>query len=215
MKSRTAIFVATILILLTWGSSALLASRMPAMMVSHWGVNGEANGYASQFTGLWFLPLLQLGVTILLFLVPRLDPLKHNVASFENTYHVFIAGFAGFLAYIHGLTLAWNLSWVFDMNQAILPAFALLFFLAGYLLKNARQNYFIGIRTPWTLANTQVWTETHRVGGIGFQVAAIISLVGLLVPNLAMYFILIPVLLAAFGSVIYSYFLFQKYQPKS
>ena len=163
-----------------------------------------------------FCPLLQLGVTILLFLVPRLDPLKHNVASFENTYHVFIAGFTGFLAYIHGLTLAWNLGWVFDMNQVILPAFALLFFLAGYLIKNARQNYFIGIRTPWTLGEyRRCGTETHRVGGIGFQVAAIISLVGLLVPNLAMYFILIPVLLAAFGSVVYSYFLFQKYQPKS
>ncbi len=101
------------------------------------------------------------------------------------------------------------------MNQLILPAFAGLFFLVGHLIKHARQNYFIGIRTPWTLANTAVWDETHRVGGIAFQVAAAISLVGLFAPNLAMYFIVIPVLLVALGSVVYSYILFLKYQPHS
>lgn len=215
MKSRTAIVVTIILILLTWGSSALLAARMPSEMASHWNMSGQADGYTSRLSGLWFMPVLQLVLVGLLYFLPRLDPLKHNLASFETIYQIFVAGMTGFFMYVHQLTLAWNLGWKFDMSQMMMPGFALLFFLAGVLIKNARQNYFIGIRTPWTLASPLVWAETHRVGGIGFQVAAVLSLAGIFFPRLSMYFILVPVLLVALGSTIYSYIVFQKHVPHS
>jgi uncharacterized membrane protein len=124
MRNRKAFYITCALVALTWLSSAIIAGRMPPEMASHWGVSGQADGYSSRLFGLWFMPLLQLVLVGLLYFLPRLDPLKHNLASFESIYQIFVAGMTGFFMYVHQLTLAWNLGWRFDMNQMILPGFA-------------------------------------------------------------------------------------------
>ncbi len=97
MKSRIYLIATGIFILLTLSSSALAASRMPVEMASHWNINGQADGFSSQSSGLWFLPILQLVVVGVLYFIPRLDPMKQNLATFRSTYHMFVAGFHRFL----------------------------------------------------------------------------------------------------------------------
>ena len=74
------------------------------------------------------------------------------------------------MSYIHLLTLLWNLGWIFDLVAWMSPAFAVLLFFAGVLMGKAQSNWFIGIRTPWTLSDNRVWEQTHRIGGIAFKV---------------------------------------------
>ncbi len=84
--------------------------------------------------------------------VPKIDPLKSNIAKFRGYYDDFILFIAAFLLYIHGLTIAWNLGFEFDMAKMIIPAMAAVFWFAGALMKNSKRNWFIGVRTPWTIS---------------------------------------------------------------
>jgi uncharacterized membrane protein len=96
------------------------------------------------------------------------------------------------------------------MNRVILPGFAILFFYIGIMTEHAKRNWFIGIRTPWTISNEKVWNKTNKLGGKLFKIAAVISLIGLFFRDYAMWFILIPVLAVAGYTVAYSYFEYQK-----
>jgi uncharacterized membrane protein len=96
----------------------------------------------------------------------------------------------------------------------LVPAFSLIFYYAGVLVQNAKQNWFIGIRTPWTLSSERVWDRTHKLGGNLFKASALIGLLGLLVQDYAIWLILIPVIVTAIYTVAYSYFEFRKEERK-
>ena len=81
------------------------------------------------------------------------------------------------MLYIYALTLLWNLGYTdFGMSRAMLPAMGLLFIFIGYMLRKAKRNFFIGIRTPWTLSSDKVWDETHRLGAILFMISGVLAL---------------------------------------
>ena len=84
------------------------------------------------------------------------------------------------------------------------------FFYTGVLCENAKRNWFIGIRTPWTLSSERVWDKTHKIGGRLFKIAGIVTLLGAFFPKYAVFFILIPTLFVAIYTVIYSYVEYQK-----
>jgi len=90
------------------------------------------------------------------------------------------------------------------------PAMGILFFYAGVLIENSKMNWFIGIRTPWTLSSESVWDKTHKLGAKLFKASGIIAFAGLIFPALAFYFVLIPVIISALWTIIYSYLEYQK-----
>lgn len=208
MKNRTMLIICVGLILLSFALSIALAGSFPEQMASHWNEKGEADGYSGKTSGLFFLPILQVGVLLLMAGIPLLDPMKKNIAQFRGVYNGFIVVMAGYLTYLHLLTLLWNLGVSINMNALLAPAFAALLYAAGGMMGKAKQNYMIGIRTPWTLANNQVWEDTHRVGGVVFKACGVITLLGIVFPNYLMYLLLGSVLLPAAGLMAYSYIRF-------
>lgn len=208
MKNRTMLLICVGLILLSFAVSIGLAGSLPEQMASHWNEKGQADGYASKTSGLFFLPIVQAGVLLLMAAIPLMDPLKKNIAQFRGVYNGFIVAMAVYLTYLHILTLLWNLGVSINMNALLAPAIGLLIFAAGAMMSKAKQNYMIGIRTPWTLANNQVWEDTHRVGGLVFKISGGITLLGVIFPDYLMYLLLGSVLLAVFGVMAYSYIRF-------
>ncbi|MCK9351864.1 MAG: SdpI family protein [Candidatus Paceibacterota bacterium] len=184
---------------------------LPENIASHWGLDGNVNGYMSKIWGLFFVPVLMIFISLLLFWLPKIDPLKKNIELFRKQYNAVIAGIAVFLFYIHMLTIFWNTGYRFDMGKMIIPAIAILWFMLGAALPKMKQNWFMGIRTPWTLENERVWDETHKLAGKLFQYSAAFALFGLLFPPYSFLFLIIPIALSALTSVIYSYYLFKKY----
>jgi len=184
--------------------------QMPAQMASHWGANGEVNGYMSSFWGVFFLPFMLVGLALLFALLPRIDPLKHNIEQFRGAFDVFILFFFLFMLVIYLQTLLWNIGIRISFNATMPVGIGLLFFFTGILLEKAKRNWFIGIRTPWTLSSEVVWDKTHKIGGKLFKVAGLISLVGILFQPYAVYFILIPTLFVTFYTISYSYFAFRQ-----
>lgn len=213
MSTRTTTFLTLGMILIALAVSAMLAARLPDPMASHWDAQGQVDGYIPRFWGLFLMPLVAVGMLALFQIIPRIDPLAENVALFRSQFNTFIALLIAFLLYIHGLTLAWNLGYTsFDMGTAILPALGLLFIYIGVLLKGARRNWFIGIRTPWTLSSDAVWEATHRRGSWLYIATGGLTLLGVFFNNYAIWFIMIPVIGVSLYLIFYSYVLWRREQ---
>ena len=185
---------------------------MPEKMASHWNIKGEVDGYLSKFWGLFLMPLLSIGILLLYLIIPNIDPLKKNIEKFRRYFDRFIALLLLFLFYLYALTIFWNLGFKFDMGQAIMPALAILFYYCGILLEKAKRNWFIGIRTPWTLSSDEVWGKTHKLGGKLFKTAGLFVLLGLFFKKYIFWFVLAPMLTAVIYIIAYSYFEHQKIQ---
>jgi uncharacterized membrane protein len=114
--------------------------------------------------------------------------------------------------YVQGLTLAWNLGFThFKMSTSLMPALGLLFILVGYMIRKAKRNFFIGIRTPWTLSSDKVWDETHRVGSWLFIGSGVIASIGSFFGRMtAFWLVFVPLIGSAIFLVIYSYMLYQR-----
>ena len=106
--------------------------------------------------------------------------------------------------------IMWNLGIKLNVSIVMSVGIAILFYYAGVLIEKSKRNYFIGIRTPWTLASDKVWDKTHRLGGKLFKVDTLLALVGILFPPYTFYFVLVPVLTSAIWTIIYSYLEFKK-----
>ncbi|MCX6079498.1 MAG: SdpI family protein [Chloroflexi bacterium] len=215
MSTKTTLSISIILVLVASLAGILLWNQLPDSMASHWNVNDQVNGYMPRFWGVFLMPLIATGMLLLFLVIPSMDPLKANIEQFREYFNTFITLIIAFLVYIHSLTLIWNLGYTgFRMSTAMLPALGLLFVFMGVLISKARRNYFIGIRTPWTLSSDRVWNETHRLGGKLYIAAGIFAFLGAFFPDQAIWFIMFPVIGASLISVIYSYILYRG-EPKA
>ncbi|MBN2567584.1 SdpI family protein [Candidatus Woesearchaeota archaeon] len=196
------------LIALSFFASVVLYERLPDPMASHWGPSGEADDAMPRWAGAFVMPAVAAVMFLLLLVLPRIDPLRRNVDRFRAWYDHFILAFIAFMLYMHSLVLAWNLGASFDMNRMVAPAMGTLFILIGLLVRHAKRNWFIGIRTPWTLSSPRIWNETHRACGKLFVWAGVIALFGTVFPRYALWLVLVPVLAAASYSVWYSWWVY-------
>lgn len=206
-KSTSAILV---ILLISFIIGIFLYPQMPEKMASHWNLQGKVDGYMSKFWGLFLMPLISVLLFLLFVLIPKIDPLKHNIQKFRKYYDRFIVLLIIFLFYLYLLTIFWNLGLRFSIIQVLSPAFGILFYYTGILTENARRNWFIGIRTPWTLSSDRVWHKTHKLGGKLFKIAGIIALLGAMLREYAFFFVLVPVIIIAIYTIVYSYFEYQK-----
>ena len=211
MSTRTTIFVTIFLIAFAVTFSVFVFGRLPDQMASHWNTANQVDGYISRFWGAFLMPIMSIGILVLFLIIPSIDPLKANIAQFREYYNTFITLIVVFMTYMHILTMLWNLGYnQFNMGTAMLPAMGLLFIFAGIMMRKAKRNFFIGIRTPWTLSSDRVWDETHRLGSILFIVSGILALFGAFFEDYAIWFILIPVLGSTLFLLVYSYVLYRQ-----
>ena len=113
------------------------------------------------------------------------------------------------MAYMYIVTLAANLGYAFNMNYIIMPAIAVLFYFCGILVENAKRNWFIGIRTPWTLSSDKVWKKTHKLGAKIFKIYAVVILFGLFFEH-CLIWIILTILPLSLYLLIYSYLEWRK-----
>ena len=215
MSTKTTVIISTVLILLVILAGVILWSRLPDPMASHWNEADQVDGYMGKLWGTFMVPAMMIGLTLLFLAIPSIDPLKKNIADFRGWFNMFIVLFNLFMAFVHGLTLAWNLGHTgLRMSVAMVPAIGLLFILIGLFMRKAKRNYFIGIRTPWTLANDTVWEMTHKLGGKLYITAGVLTMLSLLFPEKAIVILMVSILGASFISILYSYLVFRQEEKK-
>jgi len=201
------------IVVLTALASALAAPELPAEVAVHFDTAGDPDGYADRSVGLVAMPLTAAALVALFGAVPRIDPLGENVAEFRSAYDALAVGTVALVAYVHGLVLAYNLGVAFDVTVAVAPAVAAMYYLVGHLLERAKRNWFVGLRTPWTLSDEAVWDRTHERVAPLFKLAGVVALGAVLVPSLAIYLLVGPVAVAALAGTVYSYVCYRRLNP--
>jgi uncharacterized membrane protein len=183
-------------------------------MASHWNIRGEVDGYMPKFWALMIMPVISALLMLLFIALPRIDPLRENIKKFRKQFDTFILILIAFLFYIDLAMIFANLGYLVNMGYVIMPAIAVIIFYAGVLMQSSKRNWFIGVRTPWTLSSETVWDKTNRLGGILFKVYALILLVSaFLLERLDNYFIFIllgPIIAITVFLVVYSYAEYEK-----
>lgn len=217
MSTRTTVILTLVMITAAVLLSLAVYGRLPERLASHWNADDVVNGTMPRPWGAFLMPLITLAMLGLFLLIPAIDPMKANIATFRRPFNMFVVLIVAFLLYLHVLTLLWNLGvQSFRMSTAMLPALGLLFVFVGIMLRQAKRNYSIGIRTPWTLASDRVWDRTHRLGAVLFIASGILSAMGVLFPgSIAYWFVLGPVLASSLFLVVYSYVLWRAEQTSS
>lgn len=212
MSTRTTTIIVLFLIAAATLAGLLLWDQFPDQMASHWNENDQVDGYMSKFWGVFLMPLTTLGLFLLFLVIPAIDPLKANIAQFRGVFNLFITFFIGFMVYIHALTLVWNLGYTgFALSKAMLPAMGLLFILIGSMLRQAKRNFFIGIRTPWTLSSDTVWDKTHQLGALLFMASGVLAVIGGFFGGMVAFWMLfVPLIGSTLFLLVYSYVLYRR-----
>jgi uncharacterized membrane protein len=137
----------------------------PDQIPVHWNIQGEIDRYGGRFEGLLALPLVSLGTYLLLLLLPRVDPARANYAHFAGPYAVIRFVTLAFLTAVYGLIHLTIRGYPLDVEVLVPLGVGSLFVVLGNFMGKLRPNWFVGIRTPWTLTSKESWGKTHRLGG--------------------------------------------------
>ncbi|MBI4448001.1 DUF1648 domain-containing protein, partial [Candidatus Woesearchaeota archaeon] len=199
-----------LLILGIFIAALILYDDVPQKMPVHWNVKGEVDSYGPKVIGLFVMPLFILLVYLFLTIVPYIEVYKKNVQEFGIHLFGLKIALMLFMLVIYVAGLLPNFNYGINMNYAIVPALTVLFYYLGYILPFIKRNFFIGIRTPWTLSSEGVWQKTHEIGGTTFKVNAMIILLTLFFSNYFIWIILLPIFANLFFLTVYSYLEFRK-----
>jgi uncharacterized membrane protein len=167
-----------------WLTGLAALAVLPNPSPIHWNAAGEVDGYGSPLLAALLAPAIVTVLAVLTPLLPRIDPRGERYVAFAGTYHLFMNAIALFLTLTHLVTIASALGWAVPVATTISVGVGLLLAVIGNELGRVQPNFFVGIRTPWTLANPEVWRRTHRVGGRAFvALGVLIALAPLLLPS--------------------------------
>ncbi|MDD9146988.1 MULTISPECIES: SdpI family protein [unclassified Sporolactobacillus] len=199
-----------LLFLIALGLWIYFYPKIPARVPIHWGINGYANRYAPKLQAV----ILSLGIMIvgyaLFLLIPMIDPRRKNYQYFLKSYERIRNISFFFFFIISCLTLFSSLNPRLTVPYITYLMVGCLFILLGNYMQSLKPNFFIGIRTPWTLSNETVWRKTHRMGSRVFIVSGACLGAGGFLPGRWPAVILVAVLVLTIAfSYIYSYWIFR------
>jgi len=138
--------------------------------------------------------------------VPRIFPRRENFLRFEDTYWFISNMIIGFLCAMNVVVVGHALGWPVSIPTFVLLGIGAMFMLLGNVLPRTRSNWFMGIRTPWTLDSEKVWRETHRLGGRTFMVGGLITMIAAFLPGRIQPWVAMGALMVAgFIPVVFSY----------
>lgn len=202
-----------IIILLSVGSLiayALLYSRLPEAIPSHWNAAGEIDDTMSK-ANYSLLILLPIGIYLMMKVLPLIDPKRKAYQIHAKAYQVILLATYIMMSLFAWLGVLTAMGMRFDVSRIALFSIGILFIVMGNFMPQIRQNYFFGIKTPWTLASEVVWKKTHRVGGYTFTIAGILAICLGFLWRSGFVFMVIGIMgLAGLFPVIYAYWLYRK-----
>jgi len=158
-------------------ATLILYPHLPERVPSHWDIHGQVNAYSSKWTMLVITPAIMAGLMLLFATLPWLSPRHFDVGAFRSTYLYIMLVLLSLTAYVQALMLSTGLARPVDISRALVGGICLMLALLGNVLGKVQRNFYIGIRTPWTIANERVWNATHRFGAKTLVVGGLLGFV--------------------------------------
>ncbi len=209
MKNKVADVLCLIIITLLVAVVIYLYPVLPEKIPTHWNAAGEIDGYMAKPWGAFLMPLIAAVIFLVMKLIPMISPKGFRTDEFRPVVNIFQVTLVAFMAAIGLLTLLAAMGVNAPVDILVVSGVGLLLIILGNFMSKVRKNFFIGIRTPWTLASDEVWSRTHRLGGRLLMLAGLFMLVGAPLKIQSELTVLV-VTVFALTPVIYSYFLYRK-----
>jgi len=178
MKNNKMLISVVMVLVVTWIVAYIFEPKLPEQVPTHWNSQGEVNGYTSKPWGVYMIPIVSTFTSLLLYVLAKVSPKGFKLKAAETVYELLILIIAIFMLGVMVLTFQAALDESIDINQWIMVGIGALFIVIGNYLTKVPKNFFIGIRTPWTLASDKVWFKTHRVASWTFVIAGMLTLLG-------------------------------------
>ena len=186
---------------------------LPERIPTHWNARGEVDGYSDRLFGAFLVPAVAFAVWALLPLLRKLDPRRENYERFDETFMVIVNSIVLFMGAMHAIILSAALGWRVDMTRVMLPLIGLLFVVLGNFMPRLRSNWWMGVRTPWTLESERVWRETHRLAGWTFVAGGLVGAMSALLPEPLRFPVgFAGLVLGGICPVLWSYVLWRRYR---
>ena len=193
-------WIPVLLIVSAVAASILYYPKLPETMTTHWSVSGEPNGFSSRLWGAWMLPVIMAAVWLIMRAIPHIDPRKANYEKFSGMYDALVILILAFMLAMHIVLLMAATGAPIRMDRVVMPSVGVFIAIMGILIPRAHPNWFVGIRTPWTLTSDLSWERTHKIGGTLFVILGVLMVASSFVAPETAIWILVA---AALGIVVF------------
>lgn len=166
MKAKSR-WIEIMLLVAPFAALAVLWPDLPERIPTHWGLSGQVDGWSSRAVGGLLLPVVNVATYLLLLYLPKIDPRLKGAGDSQavTVLGIIRLGLVALFSAIFGVQMMVALGVPVNSGKLIIDALLVFFLVAGNFFGRLRPNYFVGIRTPWTLENPATWKATHRLGG--------------------------------------------------
>jgi len=204
---------AAAVILATLAGTLVAYPSLPSIVPIHWDAHGHVNGWGPKWSLLLYGPGMMTFIVLMFAALPWLSPKRFEVDSFRATYLYIMIVIVAMLAYCQILILVTALGLVLDVSRAIEGGVCLLMALLGNVMGKVRRNFYVGIRTPWTIANEQVWNATHRFAAKTFFAGGLLGLLAVIL-RAPFWLPMTAILVAALVPVVYSLMFYKQLERR-
>ena len=205
---RSHVFTILLIVALA-GVTAGLYPNLPDPVPTHWSLSGKPDGFTPKPWGAFVMPLAMTAIYLILLALPKISPRGFAMDRFAETWGTVRGFLMLFLFFVGVIALLAAAGEPIPMDRAMLVPMGLLLALLGNFMGKFTRNFFVGIRTPWTLASEEVWLRTHRLGGKVFVVVGLaVAAAGLLGAPFAV--VLGVVMGAVLIPVVYSFVIYRR-----
>lgn len=169
-------YVKLILFVLLLGGSLVVWQYLPEQVPSHWNFEGVPDRYWPRIYSVFFIPGIYLVMWLLFAVLPKIDPRKEKYQLFVDAWNILQLVFLVFFVYLQAIMFSYVLFPGLNFTKMIFIGLGVMFMIIGNYMGKIKQNYFIGVKTPWALNNVDNWNKTQRMGGWMFVVIGLIFL---------------------------------------
>lgn len=199
-----------LLVSLSFLGSILLYNKLPQDIPMHWNVRGQIDNYMDKSVAVWMMPMMVLGMSILFRIFSMIDPKKQRYELFKREWEIMQTVYIAFFVYLHFVIFYMSLNPTKDLLPLMFLGMGILFTLLGNYMGKIRQNYFIGIKLPWTLSNEDNWNKTHRFASWTITISGLVVLLEAVVLWKAPIIVFGSIALGFILPTIYSFLLYNK-----
>lgn len=213
MKQTGTWIVSLIFVAMMLGVAVWIYPHLPAQTPVHWDVHDNVNGWMPRFWAAAIWPLVMVGMAVAYALLPVISPRRFEIKPFARAYGIIVLATLAFMLVVGTVALLAGAGYHVSVDLVIPVAVGALLMVIGNFMGKFRKNFFIGIRTPWTLTSDVVWERTHRLAGWLFVLAGVVWVIGGLL-NASPAVLVVAVLVAVLVPAIYSYVLYRRVEGR-
>lgn len=208
MTTRALVTLSLLLILAASLYSAWLYPHLPQAVPTHWDLHGQIYGWGSKSTAAWLGPIAMAVFLVLTSLLPLVSPIRFQIESFRASWNLVILILMVMFGFMHVVMLQAGLHPGLPADRLMIAGICFFMAATGFMLGKLKRNFWMGIRTPWTLASEEVWIETHKFAG---KLVTVTSGLGTIVAAIGYPFVALLLLIGGFlVPVLYSLVLYNK-----